>query len=659
MTASKSEADAELQQLEALIRQEQAYEREQYRLLLAETSLPERCQQGVSLYPLQWVQLEFGLGGRPVLILESTQQTDFSAFQSGQTVALFSLAGEHGSAKGQDRVTGVIQQSRSPRLQVYLHSSEEPEWLNDGKLGLDAYYDERTYLEMLKAIKAVRETERPRLETLREVLLGQRPARFLNDLSLPQHLRRSDFNASQLTALTRVQQAEDLALIHGPPGTGKTTTLVACVEAILEDEPRVLVCAPSNAAVDLLTLKLAEAGRKVIRLGHPARLQEAVWPQTLDAQLETHASAEVLKNLRREIVDLRRLAGRHRRRFGREEREERREQYAEARRLKREVRELEERMSQSLLAEAEVIACTLTGAASRRLSDLDFQTVIIDEAAQALEGLCWIPLLKAQRLVMAGDHCQLPPTVHDPKAQELAVTLFEKSLRRHPEAGVMLETQYRMHEQIMSFPSAYFYQGALQAAPAVAQWVLNPHLAESAAEAGLNQPLLWIDTAGCGFEEAQNPETLSYANPEEGGLLLRWLKPFLEQLLSSQNFGTEALSVGVIAPYREQVRWLKQHWEQEALGSELATVGLEIETVDSFQGQERDIICLSFVRSNERGEIGFLADIRRTNVAMTRARKKLVMVGDSATLSQHPFYRRLLDYVEAQGAWTSAWEFLY
>lgn len=637
-----NQENPELTRLLALINQEQAYERDQYRLLLEEKSLNERCQQGLSLFPLQLVQQEVGLGGRAILIFESNQATDFSAFQSGKTVALFSQADQQ---PGRDRVTGVVRKSRSPKIEIYLNGIDEPEWLDSGKLGLDAYYDETTYREMLYAVQTLQKAERQRLITLRDILLGKRPARFLEGLNVKPV---AGFNASQQEALTRVVQAEDLALIHGPPGTGKTTTMIACIQAVLEYEKRVMVTAPSNAAVDLLVLKLAEAGQKVIRLGHPARLQEAVWPHTLDVKLETHANAKVLKRMRREITELLRQARRYRRNFGPAERQERRSQFAEARRIKREMLAMEEQMIQTLLAEAEVVACTLVGASSRKLAGLDFETVFIDEAAQALEGATWIPILKARRVIMAGDHCQLPPTVHDPRAKELLRTLFEKVIERQPESGVMLNTQYRMHEDIMQYSSDYFYHNALHAAPAVAQHVLNAALPK---EAPINQPLMWIDTAGCGFEEVQNPETMSYSNPEEGRLLLDWLA----KLIASEEFPCEPLSIGIIAPYREQVRWLKAACDLELPEN----LSLEIETVDSFQGQERDMICFGFVRSNERGEIGFLEDLRRTNVAMTRARKKLVMVGDSATLSQHPFYRGLLEYIEGKDAWTSAWEFLY
>ncbi|PKL75663.1 MAG: IGHMBP2 family helicase, partial [Candidatus Melainabacteria bacterium HGW-Melainabacteria-1] len=396
----------------------------------------------------------------------------------------------------------------------------------------------------------------------------------------------------------------------------------------------------------LLVRSLGQRGRRVVRLGHPARMQEDIWPWTLEEQFDSHPNGPVLKRLRREMVQLRRQAGRFRRNFGPAEREERRQLYAQARSIGKEIQGLETQMTQTLLDQAEVIACTLVGSWQYVLKGRSFGTVFIDEAAQAIEGACWIPILKAGRVVMAGDHCQLPPTIKNPAASGLSRTLFEKAVQSQAEAAVLLDTQYRMHQTIMEFPSLHFYAGRLQADASVASHRLNPAL--DAAES-LNWPLEWIDTAGCGFDESLDPDSKSFANPEEG----RLLGIHLQHLLNDQGFPTSAVSIGVIAPYRRQVDWLKAN----LLPNKPPQVRLDIETVDSFQGQERDIVYYSFVRSNSDGEIGFLRDLRRSNVAITRARKKLVLIGDSATLSYHPFYKDLLEYVEAYGNWRSAWEY--
>ncbi|MGV3525349.1 MAG: AAA domain-containing protein [Candidatus Sericytochromatia bacterium] len=627
---------AELETLEALMQAEQSYVREQQRLLYADTPLEQRCREGLSLYPLQLNESLFGLGGRLILVLETTRPLNMGAFQPGQTVALFAqaLPGE--------TLNGVIQRRQGNALRVYLNSSELPEGFDTGKLGLDLYDDETTWREMQRAVQTLRQTDSARLQNLREILLGRQAARFFDD---QQVAPEPAYNRDQQAAVARVMQARDLALIHGPPGTGKTTTLLACIRRVLETEKQVLVCAPSNAAVDLLASRLSAQGHRVLRLGHPARLQESVWPLTLDEQLEQHPNATALRQLRKEMNKLRREVSRYRRQFGPAERAERDAQRAELKRLRKLLQELEDGMVASLLEDAQVIACTLVGAAGKLLYGRRFQTVFIDEAAQALEGACWIPVLKAERVVLAGDHQQLPPTIRSPQAQALSVTLFEKAIQRQPQSSVRLTTQYRMHEQIMAFPSSWFYENTLEAAPGVGQRRLQ---AAQAAEHPLNQPLLWVDTAGCGFDEERDSDSGSVGNPGE----VRLLQQILSEWLSDPDWPSGPVTIGVIAPYRRQVEALRA-------GLQLtlpAGTRLEVETVDSFQGQERDVICLSFVRSNEAGEIGFLSDLRRTNVAMTRARSKLLLIGDTATLGSHPFYRELQEQVEAVDGYHSAWE---
>lgn len=628
--------NTQLKKLHALLSAEQAYEREAFRKLLHETPLNQRVKQGNALYPIQFKALETGLGGRSIVLLEVPEHTDTGQFHPGQTVSLFSQ-----SQDPAPQATGVLQRVRHGELELYLSDEEAPEWLEDGKLGLDLYYDEKTYREMFFALQKVEQAKSGALLRLREVLQGEREAKFMPGVAEPE---RPGLNPAQRAAIQKVLAAEDLALIHGPPGTGKTTTVVAAIDEVLKHEAQVLVCAPSNTAVDLLVRRCAELGHRVVRLGHPARLQADVWPHTLDYQVEHHPQAQVLQQMRKDIAQLRRSAGRFKRKFGAEERAERRAQYAEARSLQQQLREQENQVVEGIFDDARVIACTLVGTSHRLVRKRHFRTVFLDEAGQALEAGAWIPVCRAERIVMAGDHHQLPPTVHNPAASELGISLFEKAHQRQPESAQLLNLQYRMHELIMRFPSQYFYDAQLQAHPSVATHVMAPE----SDDAELNQALLWIDTAGCGFEEEQDAESLSYRNPEEGQMLLDWLLQYGQALPAEAR-----ISVGVIAPYRQQVHWLREHqpqWPEQ--------LQVEIETVDSFQGQERDLICLSLVRSNDRGEIGFLQDIRRTNVAMTRARKKLVMIGDSATLAHHRFYQALLEYTQAESSWRSAWEFM-
>lgn len=632
-----AEAIKKLQKILDLITLEHEAEQRAFQQQQQEIPFAERCQQGLVLYPIQFRQLSYGLGGQAVIELELPPQATASQFQPGQPVVLFSRA----LAEPQ-RAEGVIQRLQAPVLQVMLNSETPPEWLDEGKLGLEPDFDTTTYREMQHALQLMQKLSQGRLLHLRDVLLGLEKARHL-----PRSQRFADpgLNPSQQAAVQQVLEAEDLALIHGPPGTGKTTTLVAAIAAVLQAEPQVLVSAPSNTAVDLLVRKLAAQGLRVLRLGHPARLQQDIWDHTLDAQLEKHPNAEVLRQLRREMEQTRRQAGRYRRQFGPAERQQRQELWRSFRAQRAQLRELEQQMTDSLLEQAQVIACTLVGASQYLLRKRRFRTVFIDEAAQAIEGACWIPVQRAERVVMAGDHQQLPPTIHSREAQALAETLFEKCIAAQPQASTLLDLQYRMHEAIMLFPNEWFYENRLQAHASVAQRLLNPALP---AEHPLNQPTFWIDTAGCGYEEQQDPLSMSYSNPEEGQLLIRWLSRHLED----PEFNKEPISIGVIAPYRAQVDWLKAHLPGFPRHS------LQIETVDSFQGQERDLIVISLVRSNDRHEIGFLADLRRMNVAITRARKQVVLIGDSATLGGTPFYAQLQSCIEAQAGWRSAWEFI-
>lgn len=624
--------------LEAALNQEQSYAQAQFRNHLRDIPLPQRCADGSALYPLELKQQDFGLGGRPVLTLGYGPKANAEGFQSGQSVSLFSLH------QPQEPVAAVVRKVQSDQVQVFLNSPEAPEWLEDGKLGLEMAFDETTFREMLRAVQILKDPQENRTRQLRQILLGLAPARFL---PMPTRPDRPGFNPSQQAALDQVLQAEDLALIHGPPGTGKTTTLVACIVAVLQREKQVLVCAPSNTAVDLLARQLSAEGLNVIRLGHPARMQEDVWPLTLDNRLAAHPSAGVLKQMRSQMLQAQKQARRFRRSFGPAERAERQALYAEARSLRSEIQQLEQQMSDSLLDSAQVLACTFVGATQSLMRGRRFETVFIDEAAQALEAACWIPILKAQKVVMAGDHCQLPPTIQNPEARLLANTLFEQAIGHQPRAATLLNTQYRAHAQIMAFSSQWFYNGQLQPDASVAAQCLNP---AASPDSPVNLPRLWIDTAGCGYEEQLNPESRSLSNPEEGRLLGRWLT----QQLAQPDFPAGPLRIGVIAPYREQVKWLQQELKLVLP----AGVTLEINTVDSFQGQEREIICISMVRSNDSGELGFLNDLRRMNVALTRARKQVVIFGDSATLSSHRFYASLLEAVQSEGSWDSAWNWM-
>jgi predicted DNA helicase len=412
-----------------------------------------------------------------------------------------------------------------------------------------------------------------------------------------------------------------------------------------QERQQILVVAPSNAAVDLLSERLSDAGLNVIRVGNPARVNERQLSLTLDSRIAAHPRAKEIKRLKKQAAEYRDMAQKYKRQFGAAEREQRKALFAEARNIRSEVENTEQYIVEDILSRADVVTATLVGANHYTVRHLRYHTVVIDEAGQALEPACWIPILKAKKMVMAGDHQQLPPTIKsDAAAKELSLTLMEKAVALHPEAVVLLEEQYRMHQAIAGFPSAEFYEGKLKAAPTVAQWTLF----ES------DTPLLFIDTAGCGFEELY--EGTSISNPEEAGFMLKQVNRYVT-LLKAHYQPDNFPSIAVISPYRHQVEVLKEGVQADP---ELQEIGgaISVNTIDSFQGQERDAVFISMTRSNADAAIGFLTDTRRMNVAMTRARKKLVVVGDSATLSQFPFYADFITYAQTQNAYQSAWELM-
>ena len=632
---------------------EQKEDQAQFELKNAKASIPERQRRGLTWYPVTITQEDTGFGGKVVLELERpASQQGLHLFQVGKNASLFGKVNGH-SAGDQPTLNGVITSVRRNKLLLTTTREALPDWVLDGgKLGIDLTFDEVSYREMNQAMLAVMRARGDRLAELRDVLLGARQARFgepqADDLFYP-----SPLNDSQLAAVRHVITAQDVAIIHGPPGTGKTTTLVQAIRETIRCERRVLVCAPSNTAVDLLTEKLAERGVNVIRLGNPSRVSDLLLAHTLDARVMAHPSHSKMRAMRQTADQYRQTASEYVRHFGPEERQQRQMLKEEARQLFLQADDLERFITDDALDAVQVITCTLVGASNRHLRHLSFETVFIDEAAQALEPGCWIPIAKGQRVVLAGDHHQLPPTVKSDKAarEGLRETLFEKCIQRQPATARMLTLQYRMHEQIMAFSSQRFYGGQLQAHQNVR------HAGLDAYDLGFapDLPVEFLDTAGFGFSEVTIPESRSTANPEEADLLLRRLTQLLEPYDPGQH-EQDPLTIGVIAPYRAQINCLKDAIEEnEALNGLLQHRLLSVGTVDSFQGQERDIIAISLTRSNHQGDIGFLSDIRRMNVGMTRARRKLLLVGDSSTLSAHPFFKDLLAHVERIGGYRTAW----
>ncbi|MBB6610272.1 AAA family ATPase [Pontibacter sp. Tf4] len=634
----------ELLQVQHLLKIEQEEDREQYKLKSLKSTIQERKEMGFCWYPVTIVKEEIGFGNKVVIEVERTSgRDDLHLFQTGKAAALFSNSGER------QNLSGVIVGLKRNKIQLATNKEDLPEWVDGGKLGIDLTFDEMSYREMEIAMKKVLEAYKSRLAELRDILLGIKEPTF-TDVQVDEI---PVLNDSQNEAVRKVAQARDVAIIHGPPGTGKTTTLVQAILHTLKTQKRLLVTAPSNTAVDLLTEKLANEGVNVIRIGNPSRVSDVLLEHTLDAQIMDHKAYKDLKTVRKTAEEYKRMAFQYKRKFGHEERLQRQMYKAESNRLLDEADNIEHYITEDLLENVQVITCTLVGAANKAIRHLTYDTVFIDEAAQALEPACWVPISRANKVVLAGDHCQLPPTVKSFFAEQkgLGKTLFEKCIERQPNVSVMLKTQYRMHHHIMQFSNEQFYNGELMAHESVHSSDLHGY--DTFFKPGL--AVEFVDTAGCGYNEVVNPEAQSSANPEEADLLLNHLQALLKDY--EQDEEVAPLRIGVIAPYRAQINYLQDKVEHMPLLHELYQKReLSIGTVDSFQGQERDIIYISMVRSNETGEIGFLSDIRRMNVGMTRAKKKLVIVGDSATLSHHPFYEAFLKYTERINAYRSAWE---
>jgi ATP-dependent RNA/DNA helicase IGHMBP2 len=633
-----------------LLQMERQADLEQYRQKVLMRPLHARVKEGMTWYPVKLVKEYIGTGERIIIEVERTNQKDQPhAFQSGKMVSVFSNASGKSEKQHQN---GVINYVRDNLMVITLNGDDLPEWIDSGLLGVDVMFDEMSYREMEFTLKKVIEAEDNRVAEFRELLLGEAIAGYKLQVTGSEKLETSNqqlatvLNESQLKAARKIIESRDIAFIHGPPGTGKTTTIVQVIKFTVKEEGQVLVCAPSNAAVDLLVDKLSEQGLNVIRIGHPARVTEQSLSKTLDARIAQHQNYDELRSLRKKMEHTRQMADKYKRNFGHFEKAERRVLRDQAKQLKADADMLEFYITNDILQKSEVICCTLVGSSHPTLRSRKYKTAFIDEAGQALEPACWIPFLRAQRVVLAGDHLQLPPTVKSNEAAKLglAETLFEKGIKKLPAQSSMLQVQYRMHEDIMKFSSNYFYKDELVAHESVRAELLRPN----------QPPIEFIDSAGAGYTEEQDPETLSRLNKEEASLLIRLAEKLIEEI-GLEDWLTQNITMGIITPYRAQVDYLHHLAESSPLLEPLHKL-VTINTVDAFQGQERDVIAISFVRSNAKGEVGFLADIRRTNVAITRAKKKLIMIGDSATLGTHPFYVKLLEYVQGKEFYRSVFE---
>lgn len=624
-----------------LLKIEREEDRQSYLQLTQSASISTRRENGLTWYPIAIRDTELGRGDYLTVEVERTTHQDIAhQFRTGVSAVLFS---NHDPK--QNNVEGTISFLSRNRMKIALRTDELPEWSRDGKLGIDLLFDDNSYDEMQNAVKLA-DTLREKTEEGRiiRILTGEKAPTFQGELppvTIP------SLNASQQAAVNKILAANELAIVHGPPGTGKTTTLVQAIKALIKQErQQVLVVAPSNTAVDLLSEKLSEEGLNVLRVGNPARVSDRLLSLTLDSKMTEHSSMKDIKRLKKQAGEFRDMAHKYKRNFGKAEREQRKALFDEARKIMKQVENTEQYIVEDLLNKAQVITATLVGANNYLVRQLKYKTVVIDEAGQALEPACWIPILKGQKVILAGDHFQLPPTIKSTAAAQkgLSTTLLEKCAALHPEAVTLLEEQYRMHETIMGYSSAVFYEHRLKAHASVAQHSLFAS----------DTPLAFVDTAGCGFDE--KAEGTSITNPEEAAFLFKHLRQLAAEL-STHYQPDNFPSIAIISPYRQQVQLL-----QELLphSTTLQHYGhrISVNTIDSFQGQERDIVYISMARSNTEGKIGFLSDIRRMNVAMTRARKKLVIIGDSGTLSQLPFYEGFIAYTADKNAYLSAWEFV-
>lgn len=491
-------------------------------------------------------------------------------------------------------------------------------------LGIQLYFDETSYKLMFEALRNVISAKNNRLAELRDIFHGQQ----LSSEFTFHPVRFPWLNKTQEDAVNKVLHAKDVAIVHGPPGTGKTTTLVEAIYETLHRENQVMVCAQSNMAVDWISEKLVDRGVSVLRIGNPSRVNDKMLSFTYERRFESHPDYTQLWSIRKAIRD---LYSQNRKGADRENIRQK------INSLKDRATELEIRINESLFSEARVIACTLVGSANRILIGHKFGTLFIDEAAQALEAACWIPIRKADRVILAGDHCQLPPTIKSPLALKggLGNTLMQCVVANKPETVSLLKVQYRMNNDIMQFSSDWFYGGMLQSAPEVKYRSILDY----------DTPITWINTEGMDCNEEFIGENYGRINKPEAELSLAKLKEYIEKI-GRERFLDEKIDIGIISPYKAQVQYLRQLLKKDSYFKPYRQY-ITVNTVDGFQGQERDVILISLVRANEEGQIGFLNDLRRMNVAITRARMKLIILGDVSTLTRHPFYKRLYNYVES------------
>ena len=618
---------ADLQHQQLLLRMEYEHEKEEFKRQTETLGVARKMKRGLCWFPVSTGRSYYNSLNQLVIDITRTDNKEIEHnFEFGRPVCFFRQTYD-GKVKYLTSIATVSYADEERMVVALTGAGALLELQEEGTLGVQLYFDETSYRTMFEALEDTIRAKGNRLAELRDTLTGtvQPEFRELYPVRFPW------LNSTQETAVNKVLCARDVAIVHGPPGTGKTTTLVEAIYETLHREPQVLVCAQSNTAVDWISEKLVDRGVPVLRIGNPTRVNDKMLSFTYERKFESHPAYPELWGIRKAIRDMNKRL----RKGSYDERESARNRLS---RLRDRATELEILINADLFDSARVIASTLVSSNHRLLNGRRFPTLFIDEAAQALEAACWIAIRKADRVVLAGDHCQLPPTIKCIEAAHggLDKTLMEKVVQQKPSAVSLLKMQYRMNEAIMRFPSEWFYHGELVAAPEIRYRGILDY----------DTPMNWIDTSELEFHEEFVGESFGRINKQEADLLLQELEKYINRI-GKQRILDERIDFGLISPYKAQVQYLRGKIKSSSFLRPFRSL-ITVNTVDGFQGQERDVVFISLVRANEDGQIGFLSDLRRMNVAITRARMKLVILGDATTLTKHAFYRKLMQFIQEE-----------
>ncbi|MGN0214476.1 MAG: AAA domain-containing protein [Muribaculaceae bacterium] len=609
-----------------LLQMEYEHERDEYKRISEQWGVERTVQRGLCWYPLRVGRNRYDSLNRLVVDLyrSESQLEQEHQFEYGRQVRFF-VADNTMSVKYKS-YTGTVCYVEPDRMVVAVAGTQaitDMENCAPGTLGVQLSLDETTYRTMFEALNDVSQARSGRLAELRDVIIGQVEPSFRDIYPV----RFPWLNRSQEVAVNNMLCSRDVMIVHGPPGTGKTTTLVEAIAETLNREPQVLVCAQSNMAVDWISQKLVERGVRVLRIGNPTRVNDQMLGYCYERQYEAHPDYPELWSIRKTIRQIQADGRKHSQSSSVQSR---------LNRLRRRAEELEVKINVELFDNARVVAATLVGSNSSLLTGRRFGTLFVDEAGQALEAATWIAVRKADRVVLAGDHLQLPPTIKCYEAERggLGRTMMEMVVARWQQAVTLLTTQYRMNRHIMQFSSDWFYGGGLKAADEVKMRGILDY----------DTPMEWVDTSQFGFDEQVQGAGCSKVNVKEAEFFISQLEQYVMRI-GQERILDERIDFGLISPYKAQVRYMRQLVKRSAVLRPLRHE-LTVDTIDGFQGQERDVVFISLVRSNDNGQIGFLNDLRRMNVAITRARMKVVVIGNAETLRHHKFYAKLYDYIQ-------------